>query len=330
MLAGVMPPTGRIGTFGGKIAFIAFRTGGGLASAGNSFSASAPAAIAAKPSVGVAMPGRQESFAALARRMMAVSPCGMTMRRPPAETTSPTCRSDVTVPAPMSAAAPKRCARRSTLASGCGELSGTSMMAKPASMSAAPAASASSGRMPRRIATSGQRPSHAPRSAMSASLRQMRGEAIEAPRDAIGIENARFPAGGGERVRIEPGKSRLGDDVNDAALARQEIGELAPDEDAREIGRKRCWRDLAEEGAAAHAEEVMEQPARVAGAREPGIEGGVGGDRGGSALGRHQPAENAVPAQHGKRLAGHRRGEIQDTAAVEAHPFAVRSRQAQK
>src|SRR5690348_17462216 len=61
------------------------------------FRSSAPCASAANPSVGVATPGVQQRRAALAAEITATSPCGMTMRRPPAAATSATCCGVVTV-----------------------------------------------------------------------------------------------------------------------------------------------------------------------------------------------------------------------------------------
>ena len=155
MRSGVIPPTGRSGTSGGNTALHAFTTAGGSASPGKSFSPSAPAASAAKPSVGVATPGRHQAPALFAARITSGSECGMTMSLPPASTVFRAASGDMTVPAPISASSPKRCARISIERNGSGELSGTSIRRKPASTSAAPIGSASSGVMPRRIATSG-------------------------------------------------------------------------------------------------------------------------------------------------------------------------------
>jgi hypothetical protein len=119
-------------------------------------SASAPAAIAAKASVGVATPGTQSRPAALAARITVGSPCGITISRPPALATSATCAGASTVPAPISARSPNATASFPMLARGSGELSGTSIATKPAASNASPIATTSSGRTPRRIAISGR------------------------------------------------------------------------------------------------------------------------------------------------------------------------------
>ena len=154
-----MPPTGRKIVSFGNTARIARSTGTPTSSAGNSFSASAPARRAAKPSVGVATPGMQTMPACLAAVITAVSPCGMTISRPPASPISVTCRGVITVPAPIRQLSPKRCTSRRMLSSGRGEFIGTSRMVMPAATSASPTATASSGVSPRRMAVNGVRPS---------------------------------------------------------------------------------------------------------------------------------------------------------------------------
>jgi len=57
-----MPPTGSAHVPAGNTASMALSTAGEAASAGNSFSPCAPAAIAAKASVGVAMPGMRRGL----------------------------------------------------------------------------------------------------------------------------------------------------------------------------------------------------------------------------------------------------------------------------
>ncbi|MDT4840560.1 hypothetical protein FQZ97_743870 [compost metagenome] len=156
MLAGVMPPTGSTGRPAGSTARQALSPSRPIASAGNSFSASAPAASAANASVGVATPGMQSMPAALAARMTSVSAWGMTIRRPPAAAISQTCSARVTVPAPTRYRSPRAWLRLRMLSSGRGELSGTSSMRKPASARAPPIDAASPGCRPRRMATRGR------------------------------------------------------------------------------------------------------------------------------------------------------------------------------
>ena len=72
----------------------------------------------------------------MAARITAASPCGMTISRPPAAAMRATSAASRTVPAPISARSPNASARRRMLASGSGELSGTSIATKPASTSA--------------------------------------------------------------------------------------------------------------------------------------------------------------------------------------------------
>ena len=68
IFSGVIPPTGSTGKGLGSTALMALKTSGGALSAGKSLSASAPRLIAAKASVGVAIPGiviNPPSFAAV-------------------------------------------------------------------------------------------------------------------------------------------------------------------------------------------------------------------------------------------------------------------------
>ena len=150
-----MPPTGSSSASAGSTARKAFTPAGVSISAGNSFSAVAPAASAAKASVGVSTPGRQTMPSALprARPRHRSSARRSAARRPRAPR----------APARPSAPCRRRPARRgkSRPARRCwpaarGELSGTSISCQPARTSAVPMATASPGRTPRRIATSGQ------------------------------------------------------------------------------------------------------------------------------------------------------------------------------
>ena len=81
----------------------ALNTAGGMISAGNSFSPSAPALSAAKPSEGVMTPGSAASPAAFAARTTSASKFGATISRPPASFTRATSAASSTVPAPISA-----------------------------------------------------------------------------------------------------------------------------------------------------------------------------------------------------------------------------------
>ena len=157
MPSAVMPPTGRMWAAGGSTARIAFSTAGLAASAGNSLSAWAPAASAAKASVGVAMPGSETRPAATLAAITLWSALGEMIIVPPASPTRPTSACASTVPAPTTARSPTRAARRAMLSKGSGELSGTSISVNPPAISASATATTSSGRMPRRMAISGQR-----------------------------------------------------------------------------------------------------------------------------------------------------------------------------
>ena len=154
-LSGVMPPTGMNSVCFGNTERSARSTSGPASSAGNSFSPSAPAASAAKPSVGVTIPGVQTMPSALAARITAASACGMTMTPAPASRTACAASTEVTVPAPIRQVSPKRSASSRMLTSGSGEFNGTSMMRRPASTRAVATGIASSGVRPRRIATKG-------------------------------------------------------------------------------------------------------------------------------------------------------------------------------
>lgn len=124
--------------------------------AGNSLSPEAPAASAAKHSDAVNAPGQLCISNARAARITSPSVLGETIIWPPAAATRTTSCTVSTVPAPISACSPKARAMTSTLASGSGELSGTSMRSIPASISAPATASASRGSIPRRMAISGR------------------------------------------------------------------------------------------------------------------------------------------------------------------------------
>ena len=93
-------------------------------------------ASAAKPSVGVVMPGMHARPPPFVACTTSPSPCGMTISRPPAAAISFTCAGDMTVPAPIRISWSNFARNRSMLSSGRGEFSGTSMMAKPSSTSA--------------------------------------------------------------------------------------------------------------------------------------------------------------------------------------------------
>src|SRR5260221_3251393 len=93
------------------------------------------------------------------------------------------------------------------------------------------------------------------------------------------------------------------------------------------MGRKGVAANSADEAARPGDEEMMEEPARVAGAAQPAGEGCVVVTV--TPL-RHQPAEDAVAAQHGEDLAGHRGGEGGYPSVAHSHPFAVRTGQADR
>ena len=151
----MIPPTGKIAVPGGSTARHALTTAGAIISAGNALTASAPAAKAAKASLGVAAPGRQVSPSAFARAMTAGFVFGVTMRSPPASATASTSAGVSTVPAPTKTRAGAMRRMAAMLFSGCGELSGTSINSKSSSSSASATSAAASGAIPRRIATSG-------------------------------------------------------------------------------------------------------------------------------------------------------------------------------
>ena len=157
MLPGADPPTTSSGTSLGSTARCPFTTAGEAPSAGNSFSPVAPARSASNASEGVKKPGRETRPAAAVASMTGGKVLGETMTRPPTSRALATSSAVSTVPAPIKALSPKRRARRSMLAKGSGELSGTSMIRMPASKIASPIASTSSGVTPRMIATSGHR-----------------------------------------------------------------------------------------------------------------------------------------------------------------------------
>ncbi|MCY1371028.1 hypothetical protein D9M69_581550 [compost metagenome] len=152
MESGTMPPTGTMAMGGVSTARQALRPTGPRASAGNILSTSAPAASAAKASVGVATPGAQARPAALAARITAGSPCGITTSCPPASAILAQDSGLSTVPAPIRQSAGRASRIARMLRSGSGEFSGTSMRRKPVSYKARPMAMASSGLRPRRMA----------------------------------------------------------------------------------------------------------------------------------------------------------------------------------
>ena len=80
MLSTPTPPTASSSVSAGNTARQALNTAGGMISAGNSFSPSAPAFSAAKPSDGVITPGSAARPAALAARTTSASKFGATIR----------------------------------------------------------------------------------------------------------------------------------------------------------------------------------------------------------------------------------------------------------
>ena len=151
-----MPPTASILASDGNTARQALTICAGMASAGNSFSASAPPASALKPSLGVATPGMQTSFSALASSITS----GIEMRHDDQLAAGIADVDDVFRRHHRAGADhgdfAVAAARRSIEERGLGEFIGTSMMRKPAATSASETASISSTVMPRNIATNGQ------------------------------------------------------------------------------------------------------------------------------------------------------------------------------
>ena len=156
MPSGVMPPTASTGTPRGRTARSALMTAGDPASAGKNLRPCAPAAMAAKPSLGVKKPGSDARPAATVAAMTWVSVDGDTTNCPPAAATRWTLSTSTTVPAPMRMSSLASADNRVIDSNGSGEFSGTSRIWMPAAISASPMATTSSGRMPRRTATSGQ------------------------------------------------------------------------------------------------------------------------------------------------------------------------------
>jgi hypothetical protein len=93
----------------------------------------APAPSAANASVAVANPGITSIPSDTARSITAGTVLGVTIRRAPAPCTASTSAGLSTVPAPQRQRSPNFPARRATLWSGEGELSGTSIAPIPAS-----------------------------------------------------------------------------------------------------------------------------------------------------------------------------------------------------
>ncbi len=106
MLPGSTPPTGKTGMSFGKIAFSAFRPLAPASSAGNSFSASAPASMALNASVAVKKAGNEIMPSALARRMTSGLALGEMQIWPPTLFSVSTSDTFSTVPAPTMACSP--------------------------------------------------------------------------------------------------------------------------------------------------------------------------------------------------------------------------------
>ncbi|ABJ03308.1 aldolase [Escherichia coli] len=153
MVSGVIPPTGNIGTDCGITARQALVTSGVICSAGNSLMALAPCSMAAKASVGVATPGAQYIPSARARRITAVSQCGITIIWPPASLTATTCSTESTVPAPTRQSLGRASRSKLILCNASGEFIGISIRRNPAAYSFSPMATISSGFTPRKMAT---------------------------------------------------------------------------------------------------------------------------------------------------------------------------------
>ena len=104
--------------------------------------------------MGVKTPGMVTIRRARAVTSTSASTFGLTIKRPPTSATRVQSAALRTVPAPIRQSLPKRRLRSSIDAKGSGEFSGTSISSKPLSISISTIDSASSGRMPRRMAMS--------------------------------------------------------------------------------------------------------------------------------------------------------------------------------
>ena len=155
MVCGEIPPTASRRVPFGRTARMALTPAGEAISAGNSFSASAPASSASKASDTVKKPGSDSRPFDLLARITSISVLGETITVPPASATRSTSLVFRTVPAPTSALPSRFLAKRRIEVNGSGEFSGTSMMPMPATTIASAIASTSSGVTPRRIATNG-------------------------------------------------------------------------------------------------------------------------------------------------------------------------------
>src|SRR4051794_12775710 len=298
-----------------------------MTSAGKSLRAAAPALSAAKPSVGVATPGRQARPAALAARTTSGSPCGMTTSRPPASCSLRTSAGSSTVPAPTTTSGGSAFASLAMLANGSGELSGTSIRLKPASTSVVPTASASSGTRPRRMATSGRASKAASKASRVgiAGPQEARGagEGEEAERGTVGRAGLGGEAEVAGGLEIEGSERAAAEHDHGLGPLRSRGGsELGADQEAAEVGGERRLRQVAREPQGACAEKVVEEAAGTGRAARRLVEAPAEGARVGRPL-AHQAAEDAVAAQHVVDLAGHVGGEGRDAAAPDLRPFAV-------
>ena len=131
---------------------MAFNPSNPIRKLGNIFSPFAPAASAAKHSVGVSTPGQLCIPAALVAAITPGSALGDTTSLPPAAATPATSSTVSTVPAPISACPPKARTMAAMLSNGSGEFSGTSIEVMPLAISASAIGTASAGVIPRRMA----------------------------------------------------------------------------------------------------------------------------------------------------------------------------------
>src|SRR5580704_1030078 len=260
-----MPPTGMSRVSFGSTARIERTTLGAIISPGKSLSASAPAASAAKASLGVATPGIETRPRFFAARTTSASKFGETTRRAPASAICATACVSRTVPAPIRRRVAKHVAIRAMLTSGEGEFNGTSRMRKPPSKSTVATSTASSGRSPRKMAISGSlaNASSNPMAPPFGNLGDDESAAHRGVRRAeIGLEPKGYCCS-----PIDLDEMIAPDDPD--ALARLEPAHLArfakfhADDEPREIIGSLRWGELAREPPRAHGEEVRKEAASL-------------------------------------------------------------------
>src|SRR3954452_10274375 len=322
------PPTAAIITPAGSTARIAAMPDAPSTLAGKNFRPEAPERAASSASVGENTPGSVIMTYWCARVSTCVSTFGDTISWPPTSLSRSTSAVVSTVPAPISTPAGASLTAMAIERNGSGEFSGISIAVMPASISTPTMASASSGLMPRRIATSGR--FIAGKGTLISTILSFRPDRASRHRQTaadgfIGIDRLR-----GDRQRVEsqpvqhcePPRGNQRD-----SSFRHRAGEPCRQFDADQRARQR----FARRGRCAPEQELT----------RPRAEQKIGGEgrclvrrlhrslEARDILGvfgaRDRKRQNRLARHDAEELTGHESGEMRDCAVLDSYPFRMRA-----